>query len=86
MNEPFFVRAGGLRLRVARQGAGRPLLLITGIGASLEMWAPLARRVSDRELIAFDKRCVACCDYGRQSRSFRPDQRLQCVDICRQSF
>jgi PucR C-terminal helix-turn-helix domain len=33
MNEPFFVRAGGLRLRVARQGAGRPLLLITGIGA-----------------------------------------------------
>ena len=54
MNEPFFVRAGGLRLRVARQGAGRPLLLITGIGANLEMWAPFARRVSDRELIAFD--------------------------------
>ena len=54
MNEPFFVRAGGLRLRVARHGAGRPLLLINGIGANLDMWAPFARRVSDRELIAFD--------------------------------
>ena len=54
MNEPFFVRAGGLRLRVARQGAGRPLLLITGIGASIDMWQPFARRVPDRELIAFD--------------------------------
>ena len=54
MNEPFFVRARGLRLRVARQGAGRPILLITGIGANLDMWGPFARRVSDRELIAFD--------------------------------
>jgi poly(3-hydroxyalkanoate) depolymerase len=54
MNEPEFVRAGGLRLRVARQGAGRPLLLITGIGANLDMWEPFARRVPDRELIAFD--------------------------------
>ncbi|HEX2412659.1 MAG TPA: alpha/beta fold hydrolase, partial [Solirubrobacteraceae bacterium] len=54
MNDPFFVRAAGLRLRVARQGAGRPLLLITGIGANLDMWGPFARRVSDRELIAFD--------------------------------
>jgi poly(3-hydroxyalkanoate) depolymerase len=54
MNEPVFVRAGGLRLRVARQGAGHPLLLITGIGANIDMWAPFARRVTDRELIAFD--------------------------------
>ena len=38
-----FVQAGGLRLRVGRYGEGRPLLLITGIGAHLEMWAPLAR-------------------------------------------
>jgi pimeloyl-ACP methyl ester carboxylesterase len=29
-------------------------LLITGIGANLEMWAPFARLVTDRELIAFD--------------------------------
>jgi poly(3-hydroxyalkanoate) depolymerase len=49
-----FVEAGGLRLRVGRQGAGRPLLLITGMGAHLDMWAPFARVVGDRELIAFD--------------------------------
>jgi poly(3-hydroxyalkanoate) depolymerase len=53
MNESF-VHAGGLRLRVARQGAGRPLLLITGIGANLDMWAPFAKLVTDRELVAFD--------------------------------
>jgi poly(3-hydroxyoctanoate) depolymerase len=49
-----FVKAGGLRLRVGRVGAGRPLLLITGIGAHLDMWAPFARLVEGRELIAFD--------------------------------
>jgi poly(3-hydroxyalkanoate) depolymerase len=49
-----FVEVAGLRLRVARQGTGDPLLLITGIGANLEMWAPFARRVEDRELVAFD--------------------------------
>ena len=46
--------AAGLRLRVARHGAGRPLLLITGIGAHLDMWAPFARHAGERELIAFD--------------------------------
>ena len=51
---PTYVDAAGLRLRVGRRGAGRPLLLITGIGAHLEMWAPFVRFVEDRELIAFD--------------------------------
>lgn len=51
---PVFVSASGLRLRVGRVGAGRPLLLITGIGAHLDMWAPFARLVGGRELIAFD--------------------------------
>jgi poly(3-hydroxyoctanoate) depolymerase len=51
---PAFVSAAGLRLRVGRVGVGRPLLLITGIGANLDMWAPFARLVKDRELIAFD--------------------------------
>jgi poly(3-hydroxyoctanoate) depolymerase len=49
-----FVRAGGLRLRVGRYGTGRPLLLITGIGAHLEMWAPFARHADGLELIGFD--------------------------------
>lgn len=51
---PAYVRAAGLRLRVGRHGAGRPLLLITGIGANLDMWAPFARLAGGRELIAFD--------------------------------
>jgi poly(3-hydroxyalkanoate) depolymerase len=49
-----FVRAAGLRLRVGRRGNGRPLLLVTGIGAHLDMWAPFARHAGERELIAFD--------------------------------
>src|SRR3954447_18519996 len=49
-----YVTVAGLRLRVARHGAGRPLLLITGIGAHLDMWAPFARHAGERELIAFD--------------------------------
>jgi pimeloyl-ACP methyl ester carboxylesterase len=52
--DPQYVRVAGLRLRVGRRGAGDPLLLITGIGANLDMWAPFARLVGDRELIAFD--------------------------------
>ena len=43
------------RVRVAEVGAGPPLLLINGIGASLETWRPLARRLSvGRRLILFD--------------------------------
>lgn len=49
-----YARAGDLRLRVGRYGRGRPLLLITGIGAHLDMWAPFARRTTGHELIAFD--------------------------------
>jgi poly(3-hydroxyalkanoate) depolymerase len=48
------VNADGLRLRVGRSGDGPPLLLITGIGASIGMWEPLTRRLTGRELIAFD--------------------------------
>jgi poly(3-hydroxyalkanoate) depolymerase len=49
-----FVEACGLRLRVGRCGEGAPLLLITGIGAHLEMWAPLARHADGLELVGFD--------------------------------
>jgi poly(3-hydroxyoctanoate) depolymerase len=51
---PAFVRAAGLRLRVGRHGSGPPLLLVTGIGAHLDMWSPFARLAGERELIAFD--------------------------------
>jgi poly(3-hydroxyoctanoate) depolymerase len=76
---PAFVRAAGLRLRVGRRGAGRPLLLITGIGANLDMWAPFARLVGDRELIAFDPPGA-----GLSQRPRRPLRMPGLADVVRQ--
>ncbi len=51
-----FVEVGGLRLRVAHTGVGngRPLMLINGIGAPIEMWEPFVAALDDRELIRLD--------------------------------
>ncbi len=49
-----FVRVDGLELRVAVEGAGPPLLLINGIGANIEMWAPFVAALHDRQVITFD--------------------------------
>jgi poly(3-hydroxyalkanoate) depolymerase len=50
------VRVGRQRLRVMvdRPGAGRPLLLINGIGASGQLFRPFTEHLPDRETIAFD--------------------------------
>jgi poly(3-hydroxyoctanoate) depolymerase len=48
------VEVAGLRLRIGRSGSGPPLLLITGIGANLDMWASVEPLLAGRELIAFD--------------------------------
>lgn len=52
-------------LRVVRSGDGRPLLLINGLGAPLEMWDPLVRRLRGREVIAFDLPGVGLSGYPR---------------------
>ena len=44
----------GVRLHVRESGEGRPLLLINGIGAHLEMWASLERAMPGSRVIAFD--------------------------------
>jgi poly(3-hydroxyalkanoate) depolymerase len=50
----------GVRLRVSRDaapgptGARTPLLLVNGIGATLEMWQPLREQLLGRSIIAFD--------------------------------
>lgn len=54
------VRVGSLRLRYADSGVHRgkdderPLVLINGLGANIEMWAPLQRSLGGRRTITFD--------------------------------
>jgi pimeloyl-ACP methyl ester carboxylesterase len=50
------IGADRLRLRTAVRGSGRPLLLITGLGASLDLGAPFERELAARGLqtISFD--------------------------------
>lgn len=40
------IEVDGLRLRTSERGAGRPLLVLTGIGAPLELSAPFEREVN----------------------------------------
>ncbi|HKA87099.1 MAG TPA: alpha/beta fold hydrolase [Haliangiales bacterium] len=51
-----FVEVDGVRLRVSIEGSGRgrPLLLINGIGAGLELFAPFRARLDGVETIAID--------------------------------
>lgn len=51
-----FVQVGEHRLRasVAGRGRGRPLLLVNGIGAGLELFAPFRERLDGVETIAVD--------------------------------
>ena len=51
-----FVSAGGVRLRTCVRGSGPPLLLITGLGASLDLGAPLERELAARgiQAVSFD--------------------------------
>lgn len=51
-----FVDVDGVRLRTSVRGSGPPLLLITGIGASLDLAAPFERELVARgpQVISFD--------------------------------
>jgi poly(3-hydroxyalkanoate) depolymerase len=51
-----FVDVDGVRLRTSVRGSGRPLLLITGLGASLDLAAPFERELNARRVqaISFD--------------------------------
>jgi poly(3-hydroxyalkanoate) depolymerase len=75
---PFFVRAAGLRLRVARAGSGPPLVLVTGIGANLDMWEPFLGLVRDREVVAFDPPGAGASQ--RPRRPLRMDGLARVVD------
>jgi poly(3-hydroxyalkanoate) depolymerase len=51
-----FVDVDGVRLRTSVRGSGRPLLLITGLGASLDLAEPFERALNARgvQTIGFD--------------------------------
>lgn len=51
-----FVDVDGVRLRTSVRGSGRPLLLITGLGSSLELAEPFERELNARgvQTISFD--------------------------------
>jgi poly(3-hydroxyalkanoate) depolymerase len=51
-----FVDADGVRLRTSVTGSGRPLLIITGLGASLELAYPFERELNARgiQTISYD--------------------------------
>jgi poly(3-hydroxyoctanoate) depolymerase len=48
------VHVNGLRLKTVVRGQGRPLLLIGGIGANIEMCEPFAQALARTELVMFD--------------------------------
>ena len=64
-----FVDVDGIRLRTSVRGAGRPLLILTGIGASLELSVPLERALNSHgvQTIAVDAPGT-----GESSRYRRP--------------
>jgi poly(3-hydroxyoctanoate) depolymerase len=49
------VEVDGLQIRCSRRrGGGRPVLLVNGLGANVEMWEPFRRALGGRPTIAFD--------------------------------
>jgi poly(3-hydroxyoctanoate) depolymerase len=70
-----FVEVHDVRLRTSVRGSGPPLLLITGLGASLELGAPFERELTARgvQAISFDAPGVG------QSSAYRRPRRMRGV-------
>jgi len=67
-----FVDVDGVRLRTSVRGSGSPLLLITGLGASLDLARPFERELTARgvQAISFDAPGVG------QSTTYRRPRRI----------
>jgi pimeloyl-ACP methyl ester carboxylesterase len=66
-----FMEVRGMRIRIAIEGQGPPLLLINGLGANIEMWKPLRRLLSHRQTIAFDAPGAGASDQPTKSLLMR---------------
>jgi len=70
-----FLDVDGVRLRVSIRGDGPPLLLVTGLGASIELAEPF-----ERELVAFGVRTLAFDAPGvGESTAYRRPRRMRGV-------
>lgn len=49
-----FVSVDGTLLRVSVRGSGPPLLLVMGLGGSIELWDPFVHALRGRQTIAYD--------------------------------
>jgi poly(3-hydroxyoctanoate) depolymerase len=49
-----YIRWRGLRIHVAEEGAGLPLVLVNGLGGNTRMWRPFANQFPNRRIICFD--------------------------------
>jgi len=57
--------ADGAVLKASREGAGAPLVLVSGLGGTAGFWAPVAARLRDRfEILTFDQRGIGASTRG----------------------
>ena len=66
-----YLESRGTRLRYSVEGAGPPLLLTSGIGASLELAQPLREALIGRSTIAWDAPGAGASDVPRRRPSLR---------------
>jgi poly(3-hydroxyalkanoate) depolymerase len=76
MADRRFVEVEGLRLRVSIRGSGPSLLLLNGIGASLELLEPFRQAIRGHETIAVDLPGVGQSDTALLPMRFRSYARL----------
>jgi poly(3-hydroxyalkanoate) depolymerase len=76
MADGCFVEVEGLRLRVSIRGSGPSLLLLNGIGASLELLEPFRQAMRGHETIAMDVPGVGRSDTALLPMRFRGYARL----------
>jgi len=76
MADARFIRVEGLRLRVSIRGSGSPLLLLNGLGASLELLERFRQAIRGHETIALDLPGVGRSDTAVLPMRFRSYARL----------